>query len=53
MDREVEERDKLNDMQGATSVADEQFEGSLCTEIDNTDQPSITCSNYESNFELL
>ena len=37
-------------MQGGTSVADEQSEGSLHTEIDYT---SITCSNCESNFELL
>ena len=55
MDREIEERDERNDdLQGATATdADEQSEGSLCTEIDDTDQPSITCSNCESNFELL
>ena len=56
MDREVEEeRDRRNDdLQGATAAeTDEQSEGSLCTEINNTDQPSITCSNCESNFELL
>ena len=29
---------------------DKQSEGSLCTEINNTDQ---LCSNCESNYELL
>ena len=55
MDREVEEeRYRRNDPQGATAAeTDEQSEGSLCTEINNTDQPSITCSNCESNFKLL
>ena len=51
MDREEKERDKLNDLQGA--VADEQSEESLCTEIGDTNQPSITCSNCERYFESL
>ena len=56
MDRKVEERDKQNDdTQGATYPEnDEQSaEGSLCSGINNTDQPSITCTNCESNLELL
>ena len=55
MDREAKERDKQSDdPQGATdSKTDEQSEGSSCTRINNTDQPSITCSSCRSNLELL
>ena len=50
MDREVEEQH--DELPGVTD-GNEQSEGSLCAEIDNSDQFSPTCSNCESNLKLL